>query len=439
MPTRVVNDKVYDGTISFEADDISSPVVGANLEFAPVYPSEISRAAIPQEDSSGYSLTANSKIAAFSQNVSNLKGGKQYRATAIARDQYGRESEQTGLEIPYIREFESIVGDAKFDVSASYMPWDFGPDTQNWKKELPLMGAYNSVWDIVKRKHIDWANGHGVNAFLVDIGEWNIPDQSQRRKVLSGLLQAGMKTGILWGPWETNYLRGTSTQAPDWSVDLTEPRNHDAFLSIGRSLIASGFFSHPSYYRVRGRPVIFLYDAVALVNEGDAFEQLRETLRTSQGTEPFLIGDLALRLPESPSESDWYLKWKHLSSYDAITSWAGFIKWPIKEAEYVNNYELHYERSLSDWRDFARKHGLNFVPTVIPGFDNTYSRGPKDSLTYPRSLEKFGERLAIASKYVDESKLLRIDTWNDFGEWTYIEPSDKTGFDYLLALKNEVT
>jgi hypothetical protein len=39
--TKPVNDKVYEGTVSFEADDGSSPIISAQLEFDPIYPPEI--------------------------------------------------------------------------------------------------------------------------------------------------------------------------------------------------------------------------------------------------------------------------------------------------------------------------------------------------------------------------------------------------------------
>jgi hypothetical protein len=435
----------HDGMINFTVSD-EREVASARLNIVPVFPPEIQTAAIPPESWLDFpSPTPNvalpSGTAQFSQSVSDLKGGKAYTTNIIAKDTAGNQAIQS-YDIPYMREFGDIVANAKLDISASYMPWNFGNTPGTWKKERPLMGTYDPVWESVRVRHLDWAEGHGVNAFLVDINEWNVPDQSHIRRVLNGLLEVGMKTGILWGPWAKNYRTGTIPEAPEWSVDLSEPQNKTMFHDVTESLIESSILSHPSYYRVKNQPVIFLYAALPLFNEQEAIADLRNMFRSTLGTEPFLIADLALRLPQSPSAFDWYTKshqWKHLSSYDAITSWAGFIKWPVTDSEYVNNYETYYERSLRDWREFAKNQGLNFVPPVIPGFDNTYSWGPKDSLTYTRSVEKFSERPAIASKYVDELGLVRIDTWNDFGEWTYIEPSDKTRFDYLSALKNVVT
>jgi hypothetical protein len=31
---------------------------------------------------------------------------------------------------------------------------------------------------------------------------------------------------------------------------------------------------------------------------------------------------------------------------------------------------------------------------------------------------------------------LKIDTWNDWGEWSYFEPTVKEGFAYLETLKS---
>jgi hypothetical protein len=44
-------------------------------------------------------------------------------------------------------------------------------------------------------------------------------------------------------------------------------------------------------------------------------------------------------------------------------------------------------------------------------------------------------KLKIASRYLDSPKIIRIDTWNDFGEWSYVEPTQKEAFTYLEKLR----
>jgi hypothetical protein len=128
---------------------------------------------------------------------------------------------------------------------------------------------------------------------------------------------------------------------------------------------------------------------------------------------------------------------KDFRAYDAMTSWAGMHNQSLdqKDRVYTTNYEQYYEVGLRAWRNFAHAKGLKFIPPVIAGFDNSYSWGPS-GFPVARDPALFEERLRVAMKYVEDSlKQIRIDTWNDFGEWTYIEPSSKTGFDFISALK----
>jgi hypothetical protein len=101
----------------------------------------------------------------------------------------------------------------------------------------------------------------------------------------------------------------------------------------------------------------------------------------------------------------------------------------------VNNYNYYYERQLKEWKRFTEELGKDFIVTVTPGFDNSYSWGsPQTPL--PRGREKFEERLKIGVKHLDTTRpMMKIDTWNDWGEWSYVEPSVNEGFSYLETLK----
>jgi hypothetical protein len=78
-PSRTLNDKVYDGIVSFEADSSATPIM-AEIQFSPIAPPGIPSAAIPQESNRSYSLQSDLRNAEFSQPIVNLAGGKKYSA-----------------------------------------------------------------------------------------------------------------------------------------------------------------------------------------------------------------------------------------------------------------------------------------------------------------------------------------------------------------------
>jgi len=121
---------------------------------------------------------------------------------------------------------------------------------------------------------------------------------------------------------------------------------------------------------------------------------------------------------------------------DAFTGWIGLHRVGLDTQKYVDNYEYYYDIQLNAWRNFTKTWGKDFIVTLTPGFDNSYSWGGSQ-IPLPRDINKFAERLKIAIRYLDNTHpVLKIDTWNDFGEWTYIEPTRKDGFTYLEILRS---
>mgnify|MGYP001085278579 CR=1 FL=1 len=124
---------------------------------------------------------------------------------------------------------------------------------------------------------------------------------------------------------------------------------------------------------------------------------------------------------------------------DCFTGWIGYHRPSLDNTEFVKNYELYLPQHIQTWKDFTKRKGKYFAHTVAPGFDNSYSWGGPQ-IPLPRSSEKFAERFKITINFLDNVyKEIRIDTWNDFGEWSYIEPTKEEGFSYLFELRRLLT
>lgn len=79
------------------------------------------------------------------------------------------------------------------------------------------------------------------------------------------------------------------------------------------------------------------------------------------------------------------------------------------------------------------------IPTIMPRRDRTPRNG-KNSLVYSNSTpEKFESAVSIALSKIknktQEHKILFLDSWNEWGEGSYMEPDLKFGHGYLNALK----
>jgi hypothetical protein len=426
-PSKVVNDKIYDLSVTLEVISPLNTLAEVEVKLVPVEYSHLPREAFPEEEVKTIKLQPKGlEREMFDITFADLKGGREYSIKAVAKDV----ADSTNFEerkTPYIREFENIAPLDDIWMEVSYMPWSF--EKVPMKDETPLLGRYDTADEIVQWKHKDWADGYGIDEYVIDMdglaGRYSIP---------INLMEKGMRVSVFLGP--ADFLRGTNSAFPDWAVDLEHPHNYNLFLK--KMKIVASWAKHTNYSRIGIKPLVMIYDSIAFLNNSRAYKDAKEVFKEITGTYPYLIADEIPKIPYTLTDIQYYMKYKDLSQIDALTGWAGYAN-RAKE-EYVRNYEELYVNQLRLWFRFAQDNKLGFIPTVIPGFDNSYSWGPPGLLPIERATSKFEERLNIANKYIDNNlKIIRIDTFNDFGEWSYIEPSTKTGFAYLEALRNLLT
>jgi hypothetical protein len=69
------------------------------------------------------------------------------------------------------------------------------------KDDVSLLGKYDTLDEIVIAKHVDWATGHGIDAFLMN---WNGADKGSDENIKYIMetlkdFKGSPKIGILWG------------------------------------------------------------------------------------------------------------------------------------------------------------------------------------------------------------------------------------------------
>ena len=341
----------------------------------------------------------------------------------------------------YFREFQAYVDDVC--VLASYMPWycdGFWIEDYDFT-DMPLLGAYDVRDPLTICKHVDWAKGFGVDVFLMN---WTtIGDEQDKniKKILENMNQninCRIDIAILWGPDPEKMINSPPPDHPDWDLyDMSNEFNQNVFLNDMKYL-AETYFTNRLYFKLSGRPVIYFYNSKSMRGPLPKLIKLaRKEIENLIGAEPFIIGDEIGWLFTYPE--DWINvddnSLERLTAFDAISDWAG--SHDRSDPEYIEKYEEYLDILYSKWSEFLIKNDVGFVPSAIPGFYEIYKGYERNYPPIPRSPEKFRERLRIAMKYMDPKlKIIRIDTWNDWGEWTNIEPMKKEKFTYLEVLKN---
>jgi hypothetical protein len=188
---------------------------------------------------------------------------------------------------------------------------------------------------------------------------------------------------------------------------------------------ASRYLAHPRYLRIDGRPALFLY--VSRNFEGrhrDGLGALRRRLAT-RGLPVYLVGD----------EVFWHEPRRgRMRLFDAVTAYT-LYDWPRRDfAGYAGAAALLRAAGaqLARHRAMATRAGVGFVPAVIPGYNDRGVRPDEEHPVVPRRFGPEAEEggpFAEALRTVglphldDRTRLLLLTSFNEWHEWTQIEPT----------------
>jgi hypothetical protein len=435
QPTRVINQKLYDATVSFSVEDRESAIADVDGMLEAHAPNLLARA-YPPEPSRNLQLDqsrTSDRLSDYSAHVVDLKGGKYYRATIRAKDSFNNETESQ-FETPYVRELENIAARDKYLVGAIYLPWWENPCTPDsychWDVSradfasgttplgTPLLGLYNSDDPMVIARQFDWATGYGIDFLLC---EFYKPSSASHR--FTPLFEHPMIGDVRIAlSYVTNARLGGPTEDIRL-VDLNDPATYST-LESDFEYIARAFFSHPSYLKIADRPVVQIYFTFALRNEiSVAIARLRKRIK-ELGFDVYLIGDEAsARYEPDP---------KRIKSFDAIS----FCN-DILPTTYEPMSPEEVRKEYSRWQSAAHAAGVELVPFAYPGYDDTHLKDRPQSYGYvPRNTEFLSYTLKNALQFADRNGMVGIYSFNDWGEGTFVEPSVEDGFKYLQTLSD---
>jgi hypothetical protein len=457
-PSRVINDKIYDIRVELEVISPLNTLAEVEVSLIPVeYEYFITRygmrredypKAFPPEETKTVKLRpAGLERETYNVEFKDITGGREYSIRVIAKD-VADSTNSEERKIPYIREFENL-GKVLYDryrliVMSDYLP--FNMRSIPHKDDVSLLGRYDTLDEVVLIKHVDWSTGYGINTFIADSQNhwWSTsPKMKERVFQICRKLLSFEQVKVAWiiGPSPHDFIYGKlGGEIPEWAIDLKIPQNVKTFLRFVEELVRPDIMSKPSYLKINSKPVLYIWDEGAFFNQEDTYLAVKRLFVEKTGREAYIIGDWLPRIPTLPSDGYvQFLLQKYrgagLRVIDAFTSWIGFHRVGVDTQEYVDRYEYYYNKQLDVWKDFTKKWGKDFIVPLTPGFDNSYSWGGAQ-IPLPRGSDKFAERLKIAIRYLDNHRpMLKIDTWNDFGEWSYVEPTQKEAFTYLEKLR----
>ena len=277
-------------------------------------------------------------------------------------------------------------------------------------KQEPALGEYNDSDPAVIAAHLCWSRYARIGVWVTSWwGPLHISDNTTRSVILPHPELGDLQIAV-------HYESRGRTKDP-----ITGERNMTLILErAGPDVLylCEHYFAHPNYLRIDGKPVLVFYLSRSFEQAGlmrEATRLMREAAQQCGEQGIYLVGDHAFRKSFLP-----------LDYLDAITNYDVHNSLNAATDGYAYQAGIdQYTESQGRWRDRAHQQGVQYVPAVIPGFNNRALANPSSLLSRRMAPDwplgsLFEETLRQARNMVDPSanNLLFVVSWNEWHEDT---------------------
>lgn len=304
-----------------------------------------------------------------------------------------------------------------------------------WPERQPILGWYNEGQPEVADWHIKMMLEHGISGMIYC---WyrtnkNAPvKQALGHAIHDGLLKARYLPMIRFGiMWENGCGQGCGS-----ATDLVE--NLLPFW-------IDNYFSHPSYLKVDGKPVLYIWvppnvtrDLGGSETVRRTFDRMRAICRSRGLGGLYLVGCVG-------SQDRKTLHQMKEEGWDASSAYGNGWHQPAQVRTVGDFLGAPFEGFVTQqeslWR-FKQQLGLvPDIPSVMMGWD---SRPWKETPFFwsDNTPEKFRDLCLRARRVLEANpgsgpglNTLVFCCWNEFGEGHYIEPTRGYGYSYLDVIR----
>jgi hypothetical protein len=311
--------------------------------------------------------------------------------------------------------------------------------------QLPPASLVKSDSTATAARDITNARKAGINFFAIDWWPYDAGysgrDYRRADAAMKDFVAAPnirqMKFAMFYETWNLGFDPGRESTPVTFQMELH-------FESDLVSL-ATHYFDNPSYLRIDGRPVVFLYLTRTLTGDVASMMQGARTVLEAHGYDPYFIGDeVYWRVtPETVNPAGPVLtpapQANRIEQFDAVSSYilydgdpdaalgpvADFMSYPGDTSLVAD------ERRLLEQYRAATGGTVPVIPDVGPGFNDRGVRLPTGHPAQPRqwtagagpasTLDHLFRQVAIPE--LDPAlPMVMVTSWNDWNEDTGIEP-----------------
>ena len=300
----------------------------------------------------------------------------------------------------------------------------YSPEDWNEKYTFtPKLGEYDATDNAVMSQHIDWALQGGIDYFIF---HWNGAEDNTLLNTFVSNNPNNLKMVI---DYNLAHLKATNS-SPLEGAKLTTMLDE-------LKILFADYATKDYYLTVDNRPVILINSvnlsskAATSVDFGSVVPAVRSELNTT-GVNPYIIGEIT---------SGWLPPQRYSissKSFDAVvlSDWKPDGNYGYDRSVF---FPAYIDQAFSNWNDSTNVWGIDFVPCIIPGFDDKTTSPSSKVFNVERSVEFYADMCNVAKRNLSSSRIIMIDSWNDFKMGTTIEPTTEYDDDYLMVTKNQFT
>ena len=316
-----------------------------------------------------------------------------------------------------------------------------------WPRK-PLWGYVNEADPFIMEMEIEAATSHGVNVFIYD-WYWYDNRPFLEQCLNNGFLQARnhdkMKFYLMWANHTANTMwdkRISNLHVPIWDGAV----NRQTFDFIVDRTIEK-YFSHPSYYKIDGKPVYMIFDIPNLVRGLGGPEQAKQALDSFR-EKTAKAGFKGLEL-QVCIKGKKYMQ-ADLGGGVTVTQFINDVGFdsgsPYQFCDFgpMNRpYPEILEHTIKEYGEIASTLNCIAYPHVSVGWDSTprYNQLRRNNICLENTPENVQKAFEYAKNQVDtrsdlKAPLITVNSWNEWTETSYLHPDDLYGYGYLKAIKN---
>jgi hypothetical protein len=302
-------------------------------------------------------------------------------------------------------------------------PWE---RIKKYPEREPLLGWYDEGSDPVMKQQIDWMHAYGIKFVVFD---WYY---GKDKKVY---LEHAL----------ASFLRSPNRKKLQFSILWANHDRMPASIDDWKSMVrywVQYYFQRPEFMKLDGMPVVFIFSADLLKKQAESFGMSSKDLLISAETIARAGG-----LPGINFIAGTEANMPMISSYAKLSGYAAFSAYNYQrgsgDARESHSYSELDRGYQSHWQRFSDKGNLPLIVPMTSGWNKRPWGGSKDP-AHDNSLgtpEEFRKHLNAAKRFMDANATLTrrmgvICCWNEYGEGSFIEPTDKMGFRYLEQVRD---